>query len=291
MRTLLFFCLALGWQSIALALDAEVALQSHNLVRQQVNDGVLPGQPAASPVIPLLSWDQNLADRATAYAGQCIWAHSDDRVNEGENLAYSTGLSFSIDQAVGLWADEYVGYDFASGACSVDACGHYTQLVWHNTMLVGCGDAVCAPMRAPSGTILASRARYHVCRYATAGNIGRERPYSTDGGVSELVAGYSDVTRELTVPYALIWQPNNRIQPTGAVFKLVSGDPIRFELSALPSRNYVDDLRVSTYDVNSRRLFLPQVDTFLGGNLRRNSAVLHAVPGGDSFQLELEYFR
>ena len=173
--------IALCWHGGAWALDPDSALQSHNQVREKVNTGAYPGQPVPNPPLPLLSWDQTLADQARAYADQCVWGHSDDRINVGENLAYSTGLSFSIEQAVGLWADEYQGYDFATGTCSIDQCGHYTQLVWQNTLLVGCGDAVCTPLRSPTGVSLAAEARYHVCRYATAGNINGERPYVITG--------------------------------------------------------------------------------------------------------------
>jgi hypothetical protein len=48
---------------------------------------------------------------------------------------------------------------------------------------------------------------------------------------------------------------------------------------------------VSIYDVNTARLFLPHVDTLLGGVWQRHSAVLRFVPGTVPFQLELEYFR
>ncbi|MGB5774082.1 MAG: CAP domain-containing protein [Sedimenticolaceae bacterium] len=281
------FCL----QSAAWAGDPAAALQSHNQVRKDVNAGDYPGQPVADPPLPLLNWDQPLADSAEAYAKQCVWAHSNDRVNEGENLAYSTGLDFSIGEAVGLWADEYRGYDFATGACSISACGHYTQLVWQNTLLVGCGDTVCAPLRSSSGTVLANQARYHVCRYATAGNINGEPPYVIDGGDPTVIADYSERTQELTVPYALIWQPSNLVQPVGAVFELVSVNPIRFALRQALNEDYRDDLHVSIYDVRSARLFLPELETLLGGVWQRHSAVLRTVPGSTPFQVELEYFR
>ena len=278
-------------QSAAWAGDPAAALQSHNQVRMDVNAGDFPGQPVADPPLPLLNWDQPLADGAEAYAKQCVWAHSSDRVNEGENLAYSTGLDFSIGEAVELWADEYRGYDFATGACSISACGHYTQLVWQNTLLVGCGEAVCAPLRSSSGAVLANQARYHVCRYATAGNINGRPPYVIDGGDPTVVADYSERTQELTVPYALIWPPSNLVQPVGAVFELVSVNPIRFALSQASDEQYRDDLHVSIYDVHSARLFLPQLETLLGGVLQRHSAVLRTVPGSQPFQIELQYFR
>ena len=283
--------IALCWHGGASAVDPDTALQSHNQVREDVNAGVYPGQPVPNPPLPLLSWDQTLAEQARAHAEQCIWGHSDDRINVGENLAYSTGLSFSIEQAVGLWADEFQGYDFASNTCSNAPCGHYTQLVCQNTLLVGCADAVCTPLRSLTGVALAAEARYHVCRYATAGNINGERPYVITGDDPTLTAEYSELTQELTIPYALIWQPNNFVQPTGAVFEMVSVAPVRFGLVDLSNESYRDDIHVSIYDENTARLFLPHVDTLLGGLWQRHSAVLRYVPGTVPFQLELEYFR
>jgi hypothetical protein len=139
--------------------------------------------------------------------------------------------------------------------------------------------------------VLANQARYHVCRYATAGNINGQPPYVTDGGDPTVVADYSERTQELTVPYALIWQPSNLVQPVGAVFELVSVNPIRFALSQASDEQYRDDLHVSIYDVHSARLFLPQLETLLGGVLQRHSAVLRMVPGSQPVQIELQYFR
>ena len=48
---------------------------------------------------------------------------------------------------------------------SPQSCGHYTQVVWANTLSVGCGVAVC-----PTGTIV-------VCNYAPPGNYVGEKPY------------------------------------------------------------------------------------------------------------------
>jgi len=281
----------LCWHPLALAPDPNAGLDSHNQVRSKVNAGAYPGQPIPDPPIPPMSWDLTLAAEAKAYAEQCLWTHSDDRGNQGENLAASTDLNFGIGEAVALWADEHVGYDYASGRCSIDACGHYTQLVWHNSQLVGCGDAVCSPLRRPSGGMLANQARYHVCRYATAGNINGESPYPIAGTNPGLLATYSERTRELTVPYALIWQPNNLIQPVGAVFELISTKPVRFAMTEVSNMTSADDLHVAIYDVGSTRLFVPQIDTLLGGVWPRNSAVLRLIPGKGDFQIELEHFR
>ena len=163
-----------------LAADTGIALRSHNQVRENLNAGSYPGQPAAHPPLAPLGWDQALADRAGRHAKRCVWTHGDDRTDEGENLAYSTKPTFGIDEAVLLWAEERHGYDHASGACVSDPCGHYTQLVWRDTLRVGCGQALCTPLRHPSDLPLAAAAVFHVCRYAPAGNVQGERPYAAE---------------------------------------------------------------------------------------------------------------
>jgi hypothetical protein len=238
-----------------------------------------------------MSWDQGLADAATAYASRCVFGHSDDRINTGENLAYSTGLDLDIADAVALWAGEYRFYDFAENLCNSPPCGHYTQIVWFGSLLVGCGEAVCSPLRLPSGAIAASSARYHVCRYAPAGNIVGERPYTTDAGSPAPVPEYSEVTEELTIPYALIWYRDNLVQPVAGALSLVSTAPIRFELSpGIGAPPFRDDFHVSVFDVESDRLFLPAVDTLLSGSWARHSAVLEVIPGGTGMQFELRHF-
>ena len=81
------------------------------------------------------------------------------------------------------------------------------------------------------------------------------------------------------------------MQPTGALFEMVSVAPVRFEVLDLSTESYLDNVHVSIYDVNSSRLFLPQVDTLLGGLWQRHSAVLRYVPGTVPLELQLEYFR
>ncbi len=169
---------ALLSSGVTLAADTGTALRSHNQVRENVNAGSYRGQPAAHPPLAPLGWDRALADRARRHAERCVWMHGDDRTDEGENLAYSTKPTFGIGEAVFLWAEERQGYDHASGACVSEPCGHYTQLVWRDTLRVGCGQALCTPLRRRSSLPLAAEAVFHACRYAPAGNVQGERPYA-----------------------------------------------------------------------------------------------------------------
>ncbi|CAI0448631.1 unnamed protein product [Linum tenue] len=132
-------------------------LAAHNKVRAA--DGVGP-----------LKWSPTLALYASSYAnelaaGGCNNIHHSDGPF-GENLAYSEG-DLSGVKAVELWADEKANYDYKSNTCAAGKiCGHYTQVVWKDTLEVG-----CAKVKCPGGGTLIS------CNYDPTGNYEGERPF------------------------------------------------------------------------------------------------------------------
>ncbi len=140
----------------------------HNKVRQEVGVG------------PLV-WDAELAAIAQAWAETCmdnegpagLIDHNPGRSNDypgyvGENVYASSGTA-TAGGAVRSWASEKSDYDYGSNTCtSGKVCGHYTQIVWRDTLRVGCGISQCSGLKYPS-TI--------VCNYSPGGNIGKQRPY------------------------------------------------------------------------------------------------------------------
>ncbi|HRI63763.1 MAG TPA: CAP domain-containing protein [Polyangium sp.] len=135
---------------------------AHNRVRANVNP------PAATP-LPALTWSPEIAAVAQAYAEKCIWGHSGGAY--GENLFASTGGT-SPQEVVDSWASESKDYDYASNGCS-GVCGHYTQIVWADSLRLGCGKATCAD-NAPWGS---GAWEIWVCNYDPAGNWSGEKPY------------------------------------------------------------------------------------------------------------------
>lgn len=141
---------------------------AHNAARAQV--GVGP-----------LTWDPALAAIAAAWAAQCIDTeapiglidHNPGRSNGyptyvGENI-YGAGGQASGTDAVALWVGEQVNYDHATNTCaSGRVCGHYTQVVWRNTIKVGCALHDCPGLQYGSSV---------VCDYGPGGNIGGQSPY------------------------------------------------------------------------------------------------------------------
>ncbi|CAI9104200.1 OLC1v1002829C1 [Oldenlandia corymbosa var. corymbosa] len=160
------FSLAICFISIAFALvnpsfaqnAPQDYLDAHNAARAQVGVGAI-------------NWDDNLAAYAQNYADQAQAEDTCDTLVHsqgpyGENLAGGTG-DFTGRQAVELWVQEGGDYDYESNSCAPDkVCGHYTQVVWQNSVNVGCARVVCANGWA-----------YVICSYDPPGNVIGERPY------------------------------------------------------------------------------------------------------------------
>jgi hypothetical protein len=157
-------------------------LDAHNAVRA----GTFPGvtvSPAPAPALPALTWSQAAADVAQAWADGCTYGHNPDRdadgVLRGENIAATAPAGrddVTPGHVVGLWGGEWVDYDYAANACAAgEVCGHYTQLVWRETLRVGCAMASCS-VRSPFGPSFPTW-DFFVCDYEPPGNWIGQWPY------------------------------------------------------------------------------------------------------------------
>ncbi|XP_020234033.1 pathogenesis-related protein 1 [Cajanus cajan] len=131
-------------------------VNAHNAARAQVG-------------VPNLAWDDTVAAYAQNYAnqrkGDCRLMHSGGG-NYGENIAMSTG-DLSGTQAVKLWVDEKPYYDHQSNSCiNGQECLHYTQVVWRNSVRLGCAKVRCDN----GGTFI-------TCNYSPPGNYAGQSPY------------------------------------------------------------------------------------------------------------------
>ncbi|KAF3434504.1 hypothetical protein FNV43_RR21589 [Rhamnella rubrinervis] len=130
-------------------------LKTHNSARAAVGVGHL-------------TWSNTVADYAQNYANQrkcdCRLVHSSGPY--GENLAWSSG-DISGTAAVNMWVGEKAYYNYNSNSCaSGQQCGHYTQVVWRNSVRVGCAKVRCNN----GGTFI-------ICNYDPPGNYNGQRPY------------------------------------------------------------------------------------------------------------------
>ena len=155
-------------------IDAFVA--AHNQARSG------PLTPPPSPALPPVSWDAILADSVYNYAIGCqggtngLLSHNADRSTDyqalggsgyvGENIYGSSGSGATPDDAMSLWMSEASSYDYASG--NIGSAGHYTQIVWRDSVRIGCAIVDC-PALTYHNTV--------ICDYAPGGNISGQKPY------------------------------------------------------------------------------------------------------------------
>ena len=162
--------------------DKKAILVAHNRARCAVT-------PTAQ-TMPALTWNVALEATAQAWASACVDLvapgglidHNPNRSvgheltfgYVGENIYASSGTA-SPTGAVLSWDAEKINYNFAANTCAVNkVCGHYTQVVWANSLEVGCARALCPSLTYRSGI---------VCNYGPGGNYPT-RPYVEGSGVN-----------------------------------------------------------------------------------------------------------
>lgn len=158
----------------------EGILSSHNKVRQKYNQ-----QP--------LSWSNSLATYAQQWVSRlaetqnCQMLHRPNYQGEhdsegflqihGENLFWASAekitngseklQNFRPLEVVTAWAEEENFYDYRTNSCQPGQdCGHFTQMVWHESRQVGCAKAICA-----------DKSQIWACNYHPRGNYIGEKPY------------------------------------------------------------------------------------------------------------------
>jgi|GEM_PF-1693107 len=278
------------------SISAEDGLSVHNAVRSKANQGLYDGQPIPNPQLKDMTWDDSLAESAQQYANQCVWEHSSNRINVGENLYVEGSSSAShvtpISQAVESWASEFSLYDFNSATCQPgEMCGHYTQIVWQESLLVGCAVTKCNPMLDSNGNLLFSTdfptANFIVCHYGPSGNLVGLPPYDTDGGDSSLKSSYELTTETLDIPYVLVHYPENLVAAYSATLKLINSNPYTFTLQEASQITYLGKRHSDKYDTNSTRLYLPDLQlTNDGSVVNRFGAVLQMNSANGGFELK-----
>lgn len=155
-------------------------LASHNKVRKKFKQH------------PLV-WSDSLANYAQKWVNRlaetqnCKMLHRPNYKGEhesenylqvhGENLFWASPevfpdgrsiiQSFTPKQVVKLWAIEEEHYDYQSNTCKPgQQCGHFTQMVWHESRQVGCAKAICP-----------DKSQIWACNYHPRGNYIGEKPY------------------------------------------------------------------------------------------------------------------
>jgi pathogenesis-related protein 1 len=132
---------------------AREMLPLHNVIRAEAN-------------LPPLQWSSMLAEYSQKWADTLLAKNQtlhNPNSPYGENI-FITGIGSTPSLAIEQWASELMDYSYQTNSCRSD-CGHYTQLVWRDTLKVGCAVA------------RGERREIWVCSYDPPGNYRGEWPY------------------------------------------------------------------------------------------------------------------
>ncbi len=137
--------------------DVQAVTVYHNKVRAAVGVGPLKWSPT------LATYAQKWADQLAG--GTCKMEHRSDS-QYGENIYTGTTGHFNAVDAARAWESEKKFY--GGGVLKQSGwkpAGHYTQMVWRDTRMLGCGEATCNKMLIV------------VCNYDPPGNYVGRKPY------------------------------------------------------------------------------------------------------------------
>ncbi|KAK2987448.1 hypothetical protein RJ640_018585 [Escallonia rubra] len=117
-----------------------ITMCGHSVAQSSPEDFLYPHNKARAQVgVQPLTWNYTIAAYAQHYAIQrfadCNLEHSGGPY--GENLAEGYGELKAAD-AVSMWVGEKQNYDYHSNSCVGDECLHYTQVVWRDSVHLGC---------------------------------------------------------------------------------------------------------------------------------------------------------
>ncbi|KAK7907681.1 hypothetical protein WMY93_016293 [Mugilogobius chulae] len=147
--------------------ESQEIVDKHNALRRGVS-------PSASNMLRM-SWSSEAAANAQRWANKCTLNHSpdSDRVIStsgcGENL-YMSSYKNTWSNAIQSWYDEVHDWKYGVGSINGGVVGHFTQVVWYRSNLIGCAMAYC-----PN----AKYNYFYVCHYCPPGNYQYARPYTS----------------------------------------------------------------------------------------------------------------
>lgn len=142
------------------------AVKKHNALRQQHFVG------------SKLSYSLKLEKEAQTYVNKLAqsgkFEHDPSNIGKmyGENLyRHSSTQKPNLNKIIQKWYDEKKYYDMQTQKCQTSkVCGHYTQVVWKNSKLLGCASAKYTKGSYKNGYVT-------ICKYYPYGNIQGENPY------------------------------------------------------------------------------------------------------------------
>ncbi|OCT79081.1 hypothetical protein XELAEV_18030177mg [Xenopus laevis] len=155
------------------ATNRQKIVDTHNAYRRSA-------KPTAANMLKM-SWNARAAKTAENWAQTCNQYHSPPSSRQitnftcGENL-FMSSYPASWEEAIESLHSEFKNFEYGVGAKDRDLdIGHYTQIMWYKSYLVGCHCTECPVVNG--GTFR----YYYVCHYCPAGNIADtiEYPYKS----------------------------------------------------------------------------------------------------------------
>ncbi|XP_014293836.1 scoloptoxin SSD976 [Halyomorpha halys] len=159
--------------------EKDSIIRWHNERRSEVATGNVNGQPRAQNMMEMC-WDEELANNAQDWADNCVFEHDKGRSHSthlyvGQNMYKSwssphydqTGSAPDFKRAIDSWFIEVKNYGY-NGRFRKET-GHYSQLIWGDSHLVGCGFT-----SFKNGS---TYSKFYVCNYLPGGNYDRP-PYA-----------------------------------------------------------------------------------------------------------------
>ncbi|WCJ32321.1 Pathogenesis-related protein 1 [Euphorbia peplus] len=174
--TFLFFIFIISVQlTLCLSLStskAEISRRNSLLAKRAIiKQFLIPHnkERAKLRLVPL-RWSDKLANYASWWAhkrqGDCALIHSNG--DYGENLFWGTGKDWKPADAVAEWAAEKSYYNHNTNTCSKNTdCLHYTQMVWRQSLRIGCARVICKN----------SGDTFITCNYFPHGNVIGQKPF------------------------------------------------------------------------------------------------------------------
>jgi len=138
----------------------------------------------------VMMWNTSLASMSAIWAARCHWGHPGYNYPEyntiGQNLYLTTGNAVNLRSAMDLWYNEKDDYTYETLSCVPGKkCGHYTQVVWAWSSLVGCAIHRCASMTG----ISYAPTVFFVCNYSPSGNYVSLKPFTKGPACSKCGSG------------------------------------------------------------------------------------------------------
>ncbi|CAF1052712.1 unnamed protein product [Rotaria sordida] len=115
--------------------------------------------------IEKMYWNDDLAEIALRHARTCIFEHDKTNQRNVPKIPLSTGQNLAMGyenwiEVIEGWSEEKEYYYHAFPSTHIFS--HYTQMIWHSSVLIGCAATICPPFGTHNIPW-----RFFICNYIT----------------------------------------------------------------------------------------------------------------------------